>query len=140
MHITFDFATKDDCLDKMVPSDLRQLVGDKERAEEQCKALAAQVEALKASLHRAITAFRQYELDVDDYPSMQHKQMIQALIETIEEPPAACLAQVRAEAGRAGFITGVEWWAKCELEDSLHLDEQSAADKYAERILKGEVT
>lgn len=43
--ITMEFARQDDCLDKMVPSDLRQLIGDKERAEEQCKALAAQVYA-----------------------------------------------------------------------------------------------
>jgi hypothetical protein len=34
MKITMEFARQDDCLDKMVPSDLRQLIGDKERLEE----------------------------------------------------------------------------------------------------------
>jgi len=47
------------------------------------------------------------------------------------------LKEVRAEAGRAGFVAGAEWWAKCELEDTLHLDEQSAADRWAESIWKG---
>jgi hypothetical protein len=55
----------------------------------------------------------------------------------LNQSPAACLAQVRAEAGRAGFVAGAEWWAKCELEDTLHLDEQSAADRWAESIWKG---
>ena len=61
-------------------------------------ALQAQVDVLKANLIRAVTAFRQYELDVEDYPSMQHKQMMQALKEATLSTPAACLADVRAEA------------------------------------------
>lgn len=32
MNIDFDFATRDDCLDKMVPSDLRQLVRERDEA------------------------------------------------------------------------------------------------------------
>lgn len=35
MYITFEFATRDDCLDKMVPSDLRQLVSDRDALLEQ---------------------------------------------------------------------------------------------------------
>ena len=31
-RITFDFATRDDCLDKMVPSDLRVLVTQRDSA------------------------------------------------------------------------------------------------------------
>lgn len=31
MDITFEFATRDDCLDKMVPSDLRQVVAERDR-------------------------------------------------------------------------------------------------------------
>jgi len=30
-NITFDFACRDDCLDKMVPSDLRELVSERDR-------------------------------------------------------------------------------------------------------------
>ena len=32
MSITFEFAVRDDCLDKMVPSDLRQLVAERDHA------------------------------------------------------------------------------------------------------------
>ena len=28
--VTFEFATQDDCLDKMIPSDLRQLVAERD--------------------------------------------------------------------------------------------------------------
>ena len=31
MKITFEFATQDDCLDRMVPSDLRVLVAQRDR-------------------------------------------------------------------------------------------------------------
>ena len=31
MKITFEFATQDDCLDRMVPSDLRVLVEQRDR-------------------------------------------------------------------------------------------------------------
>jgi hypothetical protein len=34
MNIDFNFATKDDCLDKMVPSDLRQLVRERDKLRE----------------------------------------------------------------------------------------------------------
>jgi hypothetical protein len=86
MKITMEFARQDDCLDKMVPSDLRQLIGDKERAEEQCKALAAQVEAITKTLEKFgwfIGTMREYE------------EIRKVVLDT---SPTACLAQVRAEA------------------------------------------
>jgi hypothetical protein len=100
--------------------------------ERQNQELAAQVEAL-SKLHSDLTnadmvfeddAHSGYLITTEQIDEMEH------LLAT----PAACLAHVRAEAGRAGFVAGAEWWAKCELEDTLHLDEQSAANQYAESI------
>lgn len=41
MNITFEFACQDDCLDKMVPSDLRKLVAERD----------ALLEAIETALH-----------------------------------------------------------------------------------------
>jgi hypothetical protein len=133
MKITMEFARQDDCLDKMVPSDLRQLIGDKERAEAERDALAAQVEVLQSWLRQVAELINLDGGTAIDWLIDTHQEMLSAAKST----PAACLAQVRAEAGRAGFVAGAEWWAKCELEDTLHLDEQSAADRWAESIWKG---
>jgi len=43
MSITFEFAVRDDCLDKMVPSDLRQVVAERDHA-------LAEVERWKGAL------------------------------------------------------------------------------------------
>ena len=97
--------------------------------------LMAQVEVLKTSLRQAITAFRQYELDVDDYPSMQHKQMMESLNKASAATPTQCLNQIKADAGRAGFVAGVsfresdKWLSKNEICQD--------ADQYAERIRQG---
>lgn len=44
MNIDFGFATRDDCLERMVPSDLRQLVCERDTAELKAKQLGAKVE------------------------------------------------------------------------------------------------
>ena len=49
-RITFEFATKDDCLDKMVPSDLRVLIGQRDRAEATIEQQAEDIESLKGLL------------------------------------------------------------------------------------------
>ena len=41
MEITFEFACRDDCLGKMVPSDLRQVVAERDRLRERNEALEA---------------------------------------------------------------------------------------------------
>ena len=100
-------------------------------------ALVAQVEVL-SKLHSDLTnADMVFEDDVHSGYLITTEQIDE--MEHLLATPAACLAQVRAEAGRAGFVAGAEWWAKCELEDTLHLDEQSAANQYAESIRQGEV-
>lgn len=117
--ITMEFARQDDCLDKMVPSDLRLLVGERD-------ALAAQVEVLRTQITKA----REYlsHVDVNSAGVM--------LDVALESTPAACLAEVRAEAGRAGY-------AECALDFGLcSTDEQRVnivkqADAYAESIRQG---
>ena len=42
--ITFEFATHDDCLDKMVPSDLRVLVAERDRLIERNRELEALID------------------------------------------------------------------------------------------------
>ena len=39
MSINFDLACRDDCLDLLVPSDLRQLVAERDRAQQRTKEL-----------------------------------------------------------------------------------------------------
>jgi len=47
MKITFEFATQDDCLDKIVPSDLRLLVGERDRLQARVAELEAEEEGAK---------------------------------------------------------------------------------------------
>jgi hypothetical protein len=37
------------------------------------------------------------------------------------------------EVARKAFLAGANWWAQCELDDTLHSDEHEAADQYAQR-------
>ena len=46
-EITFDFATRDDCLDQMVPSDLRALVSERDTLQAENERLLAERDALK---------------------------------------------------------------------------------------------
>ena len=77
-------------------------------------ALASQVEVLRQAGNQVIN----YGLNANYW------------VHAVSQPPAACLAQVRTEAGRAGFIDGTKL---------LMGDRETNADEYAERILKGEV-
>jgi hypothetical protein len=48
MKITFEFATQDDCLDRMVPSDLRVLVAQRDRLQARMAELECMVRAFRA--------------------------------------------------------------------------------------------
>ncbi len=86
------------------------------------KALTSQVEAMKKGIHH----FNRTRGDLNP--------LFEAAFKTT---PSACLAQVRAEAGRAGYVAG------CELIIDLVSDGANTgaykfhADEYAKRILKG---
>lgn len=49
-YITFDFATRDDCLDQMVPSDLRKLITERDQAKEEVVKLRKDVALLRAEM------------------------------------------------------------------------------------------
>jgi hypothetical protein len=201
--ITMEFARQDDCLDKMVPSDLRLLVGERD-------ALSAQVEVLRRSILKAYNhqlnvgydnqrgvsevfsllgdafllaqatpaaCLAQVQLweqvqgkpsytelaaqvevlrkvyrnlcgainDADDTEtgSDEHDEAIGKIFSVMRDgylaanqSPAACLAQVRADAGRAGFIAGAHALETIQI---LASDESifELADDYAERIRQG---
>ncbi len=56
MDITFEFATRDDCLDQMVPSDLRQLVAERDAALRQRDALVGALREADGALTLASEA------------------------------------------------------------------------------------
>lgn len=87
-----------------------------EEVDKQNKELAAQVEALRGAICK--------------YPTVEIPLVYKALLAT----PQHHLAELRAAAGRAGFVAGANWWARCELCDDLHLDENNAANHYADKI------
>jgi hypothetical protein len=42
------------------------------------------------------------------------------------------LERERAEVARKAFVDGANWWAQCEQNDTLHLDEHEAASEYVQ--------
>lgn len=128
--ITMEFARQDDCLDKMVPSDLRLLVGERD-------ALSAQVEVLRRSILKAYN----HQLNVG-YDNQRGVSEVFSLLGDAfllaQATPAACLAQVQADAGRAGFIAGYEF---CNGDNRLiSHNYKGFAEKYAETIHKGDAS
>jgi hypothetical protein len=53
----------------------------------------------------------------------------------VEQLQARCveLERERVEVARKAFVAGANWWAQCELNDTLHSDEHKAAIEYAQR-------
>ena len=102
MKITFEFATQDDCLDRMVPSDLRVLVAQRDRLQARLAMLEdfvadAQVDALRA-------------LDPDYVPKEVESAMVSLLercktITREDDPddiePGAFITRKQAEAVQA---------------------------------------
>ncbi len=94
--------------------------------------LAAQVEALRRSILKAYN----HQLNVG-YDNRRGVSEVFSLLGDAfllaQATPAACLAQVRADAGRAGFIAGAETLETIQI---LASDESilELADDYAERI------
>jgi hypothetical protein len=107
MKITFEFATQDDCLDRMVPSDLRVLVAQRDRLQARLAMLEdfvadAQVDALRA-------------LDPDYVPKEVESAMVSLLercktITREDDPddiePGAFITRKQAEAVHASRQEG----------------------------------
>ena len=62
MDIDFNFSTRDDCLEQMVPSDLRKLVVERDQAEEQLLKLREEAARLRAENERLSIGNRRYEI------------------------------------------------------------------------------
>ncbi len=67
----------------------------------------------------------------------------QEAIKHVPSDPQQCLAEIKAETGRAGFIAGSYLWCDyhtgSEHKDDLIDDIKSDADQYAAKIRKGEI-
>lgn len=79
-------------------------------------------DALAAKLSIVIAAWNGYDYE--------------AINAEINKTPQQCLAEIKAEAGRAGFIACAEWVGDSEYEVSHML---KTADEYAEQIRQGGV-
>jgi hypothetical protein len=134
MNITFEFAKQDDCLDKMVPSDLRKLVSERDyfkngmaelqdiidKMQPERDVLAAQVQVLRIAALNAIQAMSGGDAKAD-------------LRDAYDATPAACLAQVKADAVQE-FVMFLPPYSYS-INDLLSAE----AKKYAERIRQGVV-
>jgi hypothetical protein len=110
------------------------------RAELQAErdALAAQVEVLKPLARRCLWgAVNWNDHNFDSLHKYCRKSAAEAGVFTVdqanallESTPAECLNQIKAEAGRAGFMAAL-------VADIQPCGESEAADQYAERIRQG---
>ena len=101
-------------------------------------ALAAQVEQLRDLLIRAVKC-EEYIIDSDLIVAIG-SDLASEISEAIDATPAQCLAKVKAEAGRDGFIAGLEYPDKVRFEGATR-NPVFAADAYANQLrqqVKGE--
>lgn len=100
-------------------------------------ALAAQVEALKLPLKALLETPLGFggSLQADgQFAYRVRESVFKKAEDAINATPQQHLAELRAEAGRAGFVAGANWVES----DELPLSKDVAAKLYAEQIRKGE--
>lgn len=108
-------------------------VGDIEKIIAERDALAAQVEIMRPALELAFisvrTCYKQDWAPFKDFTTVE---------KAIKLAPSHYLAEIRAEAGRAGFIAGANWLYVSQLEfDVIEDHKVDAAKQYAEQIRQG---
>jgi len=86
MRIEFEFAKRDDCLDQMVPSDLRHLVVERDMAVSIAESRYRTISGLVAALELAA-----YYDDCTKDPILNMPKMLRAVVD-------AALKQARGEA------------------------------------------
>ena len=95
-------------------------------------ALAAQVEVLRGKSKALIEqAERVLYYDIENYLAL--KGFAYALDKALDATPAACLAKVQAEAGRAGYYEALQSHSDRTTRD----EDVELADQYARRLLQG---
>lgn len=87
--------------------------------------LKAQVEHLREVLDDIYTQAQRY---VEDYAKFNAHASNQALLKT----PVQCLAEIKAQAGRDGYVKGANDWCAPEYENCRDL--LSEADNYAQQL------
>ena len=138
MNITFEFATQDDCLERMLPSDLRKLVNERDEAQAKLHASKTAIASLQSSIQALITS-SESSLSIVKAERDQYKTAYNDLMSG--DKLIICksaLVEIRAQAGRTGFDDG---YSKCWREvfgtkpnaDSL----EEYADSYADKIRQG---
>lgn len=109
-------------------------------ASEERDAMAAQLEAARGAYRDLVGAINDLdETDSDSDEIIDQKwgevfSVMQSGWASINATPAQCLANVRAEAGRAGYIAGVNDRA-CDYMDPQQV--QAGADAHAEEVRAG---
>jgi hypothetical protein len=97
--------------------------------------LAAQVEVLRQKGRLLVEqAERALDFDIGNYHAL--KGSAYALDNALDATPAACLAHVKADAGRAGFVEGAVC-ARHPIKPNA-VEIKQSADQYAEHIRRGE--
>lgn len=103
-----------------------------EEVDKQNKELAAQVEALGDKLSEVVAL-----LDVDGMTAVQWLLDNCPEIESLTNiEPEQHLAEIRAQAGRAGYITGAIEWTFSQTELAFQIER--ASELYADNIKEGE--
>jgi len=97
MKITFEFATQDDCLDKIVPSDLRLLVGERDRLQARVAELEAEEEGAKEAFGVIVDKMKDLRSRNLQIEKTIHRQVIE--ISRLHRSGARPLSN---EAGKAG--------------------------------------
>ncbi len=110
------------------------------------KELAAQVEVLRGALEPFASTGLPSCVSREDY-SVMHERVkdwfgatqFKKAIEVYNQTPAACLAQVKAEAGRTGWLACWNWISS---DTDLNIEQKTFEDfanEYAERVRQGVV-
>ena len=95
---------------------------------DECNALAAHNREMALACKLAIDVFIANDCNVPN--------TIETLQDAIESTPQQCLLDVKAEAGRAGFIEGVRQMCENEIGWFDH-DAESCANHYATKVRQG---
>lgn len=121
---------------KLEHSDAQRAIAEIESLTAERDALQTQVDELRVKSKALVEqAERTLDFDIGNHHAL--KGTAYALDNALDATPAACLAHVRAEAGRAGFVAGTECCSDYLDTYYADIDFTRHADQYAELIRQG---